>query len=57
MSGSNCMAAAFKHDPSKSEMAFGGMFGSLVFSTRCFLYVVSVEMGDRLDHGSILAKE
>ena len=56
-SGSNSMAAAFKHDPSKSKMASGGMFGCLVFSTRLFLYVVSVVMGEGLDHGSILGKE
>ena len=31
MPGSNCLAAAFKLDPSKSEMASGVMFRSLFF--------------------------
>ena len=53
MLGSNCTGATFKHDPSKSEIASGGMFGSLFFSTWCFLYVVSVVMGDGLDHGPL----
>ena len=56
-SGSNSTAAAFKHVPSKSEMASGGIFGSLVFSTLCFLYVVSVVIGEGLDRGSVLGKE
>jgi len=55
--GPTSMAAAFKHDPSNSEMACGGMFESLAFSTRCFLYVVSVVMGEGLDRGSVLGKE
>ena len=57
MSGSNCMAAAFKHDPSKRKMVSGGMFGSLGFSTPCFLYVLSVVMRERFDPGSVLPKE
>ena len=40
-----------------NDSVSGGTFGSLVFSTRCFLYVLYVVMTERFDRGSVLPKE
>ena len=55
--GSNCMAAAFKHDPSRVKWLLEACLDPFLFSTQCFLSVVTVVMGEGLDRGSVLPKE